>query len=135
MSFKKISSKEYEIVLEGRTKTVLIPHGKVEMLFKEFINSGGVIDPVTGQVQNDILSLIASFKSVGNLMLTEFDEEGKVTKEGNCFSLESTDVINLFKLASEVISDFIKGLTEMQTPETPNQPSEKENAKAKKTKD
>lgn len=135
MSFKKISSKEYEIVLEGRTKTILIPHGKVEMLFKEFINSGGVIDPETGHVQNDILPLISSFKSVGNLMLTEFDEEGKVTKEGNCFSLESADVINLFKLASDVISDFIKGLTEMQTPETPNPPSEKESAKAKKTKD
>jgi len=135
MSFKKITNKEYEIQLNGRTQTIFVPFAKTQALFKIFISNGGVVDPTTGEIQTDILTLIDSFQEVANLLLTEYDDLGKLVKEGNCASLESADVIALFQLASEVLSTFILELTSMQkTPEIPNQQSEEENVKAKKTK-
>lgn len=134
MSFKKITNKEYEIQLNGRTQTVFVPFAKTQALFKIFVQGGGIIDPISGQIQTDILTLIDSFQEVANLLLTEYDELGKVVKEGNCANLESADVIALFQLASEVLSAFTSELMAMQkTPEIPNQPNEEENVKAKKT--
>jgi hypothetical protein len=102
--YRKVNNKEYEITIDGRTKTIMIPFGKTELIFKEFIAHGGVIDPATGEVQTDILSLIASFRSVGDILLTEYDEVGKVAKEGTCADLDAT----------EVIANFIRGLEAMQ---------------------
>lgn len=131
MSFKKISGTEYEIVLQGRTKTIIVPFAKVQKLFKIFVQGGGIIDAETGHIQTDILTLIDSFQDVANLILTEYDENGHVTKEGNCANLDSEDVISLFQLASEVLASFIKGLSAMQpTQETPNLQNVEENATA-----
>ncbi len=128
MGFKKITNKEYEVEINGRTKTIMVPFGKTELIFKEFISNGGVIDPITGEVQTDIISLISSFKSVGNILLTEYDEAGKITKEGNCVDLEAAEVITLFQVATKVIENFILELTAMQkTPEIPNPQSEEKN--------
>jgi hypothetical protein len=127
MSFRKISNKEYEIQIDGRTRTIFVPFGKTEMIFREFVSSGGVIDPTTGEVQNDILSLISSFGNVGNVLLTEFDETGKLVKEGNCFNLASEELVDLFQLATSVIENFIKTLTQMkEASTTQNQQSESE---------
>ena len=133
MSFKKISGTEYEIVLQGRTKSIFVPFAKTQKLFIVFIQNGGIIDE-EGRIQTDIITLIDSFKDVADLLLTEHDEEGHVVKEGNCSNLDSADVISLFQLASEVLQSFILELTAMQKPqETPNQPNEEENVKDKKT--
>ena len=112
--FKKISNIEYEVQINGRTKAIKVPFGKVEKVFSAFISNGGIIDPQTGQVQTDILSLISSFKDVGNTLLTEYDDAGKVVEEGNCTNLGALEVIGLFLLATAVIEDFIKGLTALQ---------------------
>jgi len=114
--FKKVGPVEYEVQLNGRTKTLKVPFNTTQAIFSSFISSGGVIDPVTGAVQQDILQLITSFKSVGDILLTEHDEDGKVLKEGNCSTLSAEDVIILFQLASEIIQDFILRLTQMNQP-------------------
>lgn len=130
MSFKKISGTEYEIVLQGRTKSIFVPFAKTQKLFKVFIQNGGILDE-EGRIQTDIITLIDSFKDVADLLLTEHDENGHVVKEGNCANLDSADVIALFQLASEVLGNFIGELTAMQkTPEIPNQPNVEENATA-----
>lgn len=132
--FKKVGPIEYEVQLNGRTKTLKVPFNTTQAIFSSFISSGGVINPVTGEVQQDILQLITSFKSVGDILLTEHDEDGKVLKEGNCSSLSAEDVIVLFQLASEIIQDFIQRLTQMnQLPSQSNLPVE--NAKEKTTTD
>lgn len=117
--YRKVGSIEYEVQLGGRTKTILVPFGKTEAVFKAFISNGGVIDPETGQMQTDILSLISSFKDVGNVLLTEYDENGKVVTEGNCLNLETNEVVSLFKLATEIVEGFIKTLTQMENQVVP----------------
>lgn len=124
--FKKISEIEYEVQVGGRTKLIRVPFGKTEALFRDFISNGGIIDPVTGQVQTDILSLISSFKDVGNTLLTEFDDNGKVVTEGNCSTLGTTEVIALFQLATHVIENFIKGLTAIQKSQLSEVPDKNE---------
>lgn len=131
--FKKVGPIEYEVVLSGRTKTLKVPFNTTQAIFSSFISSGGVIDPVSGEVQQDILSLITSFKAVGDILLTEHDEEGKVTVEGNCSTLSAEDVIVLFQLASEIIQDFIQRLTQMN-PSNQSQPPSEEVKKAKSQK-
>lgn len=112
--YKKISEIEYEVQANGRTKSIKIPFEKVSMLFRSFIANGGIIDPTTGQVQTDIISLITSFRDVGDILLSEYDDMGKLVEQGNCSQLDSREVIGLFVLASDQIANFILELTEMQ---------------------
>lgn len=130
--FKKINEIEYEIQLQGRTKTIKTPFAVTEKIFHAFVTNGGMIDPATGQVQQDILQLISSFKELGDILLSEYDEEGRLTKGGNCGNLGTTDVVNLFQLASEIVSDFILVLTQMQAPKS--QPENEQEEKVTKTK-
>ena len=127
--FKKVGPIEYEIQLSGRTKTLRVPFGLTEKIFKVFIEAGGIIDPVTGEVQQDVIQLICSFRSIGNILLTEFDENGKAVSEGDCDSLDSVDVITLFQLATEIITNFMQTLAQLN----PQSQPEKAGAKAKKT--
>lgn len=113
-AYRKLNELEYEVQVAGKTKLITVPFEKVSLLFKDFISNGGIIDAETGQVQTDIISLISSFKDVGNTLLTEFDEKGKVVEEGNCAILSTTEVIGLFQLATSVIENFIKELTLLQ---------------------
>lgn len=119
LPFRKVSPTEYEMVIGGRTKLIKVSFGKTEILFKDFISKGGIVNPETGEVETDIISLISSFKDVGNTLLTEYDDYGKVTEAGNCGSLATTEVIALFSLATHVIEDFIKGLAAIQKAKTP----------------
>lgn len=120
--FRKINDKDYEVQIEGRTKAISVPFGKVEQVFAAFIANGGVIDPDTGEVTIDLLTLISSFKDVGNILLTEFDDAGAIITEGSCAKLSTLEVISLFQLATEVIENFIKGLAALQ--KKPAAPSE-----------
>lgn len=117
--FKKVSPTEYEIVIGGKTKLINVPFGKTEKIFACFISAGGIINEY-GEVTTDILSLISSFKSVGDTLLTEFDDAGKVVTEGNCNLLSSVEVISLFQLATEVVENFIKELATLQKPTVPS---------------
>jgi len=130
--FKKISAIEYEVQVNGRTKSIKVPFGKVEKVFAAFISNGGIIDPITGQVQTDIISLISSFKDVGNTLLTEYDDKGTVVEEGSCASLDTMEVIALFQLATAVIEDFIKGLLTLQKTTQPAVPDENQSLKETK---
>ena len=130
-SFKKVGPIDYEVQLGGRTKTIKVPFNTTQAIFNSFISSGGIVDPITGEVQQDVLSLITSFKSVGDILLTERDDEGKITKEGNCSTLSAEDVIVLFQLASEIIQDFIQRLTQMN-PSNQSQPQDEKEKSPKK---
>lgn len=118
--FKKVGPIEYEVVLSGRTKTLKVPFNTTQAIFNSFISSGGVVDPNTGEVQQDILQLITSFKEVGDILLTERDDDGKVEKVGNCSTLSAEDVIVLFQLASEIIQDFMQRLTQLTQSSQPS---------------
>lgn len=124
--FKKLSDLEYEIQVNGRTKLIKAPFEKVSLVFKAFIDNGGVIDITTGQVNTDIISLISSFKDVGNVLLTSYGETGEITEEGNCSNLATKEVIALFQLATHLIQDFIVELTAMQKSQELLVPNESE---------
>lgn len=123
-AYRKISSTEYEVQVKGRTQVINVPFGKTEAVFKAFISNGGIIDPITGLVQTDIMSLISSFTDVGNTLLTEYDETGKVVTPGNCSSLETSEVVALFKLATEIVEGFIETLTQIQPKKQKESPEE-----------
>jgi len=125
-TYRKISDKEYELQVNGRTKSILAPFGKVEKLFSAFIAGNGVIDE-RGNVQTDIITLVSSFHSIGDIMLTEYcPETGKVLVEGNCATLDHSEVIALFQVASEIISNFILSLSQI-SPQTQTSENEGEN--------
>ena len=133
-AFVKVSETEYQVMLKGKYVTISTPFEKVSQIFSLYISLGGVIDPTSGEVQTDIMTLVSSFKSVAILLLTEHDEEGKVTKEGNIAGMSTIDVINLFKLSTELIKGFTSVLeTSLMTP-TPTPTGEEEKVSKRKTK-
>lgn len=111
--FRKVSDKEYQILIDGKYQSIFVPYGKVSLIFNAFISNGGVVDAATGQITTDLGTLMSSFQVIGNLLLTEYDDTGKVVKEGSCYNLEPKEVIALFQLASKVIESFIVQLTTM----------------------
>jgi len=122
--FVKISPTEYRITIAGEPRTIKTSFGLNELLFREFITGGGLINPVTGEITQDIMALISSFRPVGDILLTEFDDYGKVVVQGSTFTLSTPDLVNLFMLASELIMLFIgelERLKEMQTSPVPNE--------------
>ena len=125
--FVKVSEVEYQVLLGGKYVSISTPFEKVSPIFNLYISLGGVLDPATGEVQTDIITLVGSFKAVANLLLTQHDEEGKVVKEGNCAALATSDVITLFKLANELIMVFTKEL------ERSLAPTQSQNAAEEKT--
>lgn len=120
--FRKVSEIEYEIQISGRTKTIKTPFALIEKLFMAFIHAGGQINEDTGMVENDILSLIRSFRNLGDILMAEYDDYGVVTTEGTCAGLSATDVVSLFLLAKELVESFVPVLTQLLMPQS--QPEE-----------
>lgn len=122
--FIKISPTEYRITIAGEPRTIKTSFGLNELLFREFLQGGGLINPETGEITQDIMALISSFRPVGDVLLTEFDDYGKVVTRGATFNLSTPDLVNLFMLASELIMLFIpelERLKEIQTSPTPGE--------------
>lgn len=125
--FVKISPTEYQISIDGKLRTIKTSFGLNELLFREFILGGGIINVDTGEVTTDIITLISSFQPVGNILLTEYDDYGKVVTYGSCHGLVTQDVVSLFLLASELIMVFTKeleALKNLQLQLTPNEEDE-----------
>lgn len=114
-AWKKISDKKYQrLNSEGEWVTVDVPYGKVEMVFDEFIGAGGLIDPASGAILGDMSSLVSKFKTVGNVILTEFDAEGEIKKKGNCLALDPNEIPPLFEIAVDIIETFSGAISKMK---------------------
>lgn len=105
--WRKVNSKRYQILIDEEWQVIDCPYLKVENIVQIFIGNGGMINPISGEVETDPITLISSFKTVGNALLTEHDKEGNVTKEGNCSMLSYEDLPVLFEIAVDIISGFI----------------------------
>lgn len=117
--FNKVSEKEYQIKIDGKYRTINCSFGKTKLLFSAFISNGGIIDVTTGQVQTDIISLISSFGEVGDILLSEYDHEGKLVTQGNCSVLTTSEVVNLFLLSTSIVEGFTRELGNLQKAQTP----------------
>jgi hypothetical protein len=113
--WKKLSDKKYQRKnSEGEWVTIDVPYGKVELIFTEFIGEGGMIDPATGAVVADLPTLITKFKSIGNIVLTEFDAQGEVKVAGNCKVLSPDEIPALFEIAVDILETFTDAIKSMK---------------------
>lgn len=133
MAWKKINEKKYQLEIEGEFKTIDVPYGKVEAVFDAFVGAGGMVD-AEGRVVNDLTALIRNFGKVGDIMLTTYDEKGKVAEEGCCAVLSTTETIELFEVAQDVITGFIGAITRMQEKQAMASDEKAKVEKPKKTK-
>jgi len=114
-TWKQLSDRKYQrLNAEGEWVTIDVPYGKIEMLLSEFLGKNGIIDPATGIVKTDLMTLISNFGTIGDIMLTEFDEQGKVKVPGNVKNLSMTEVPALFTMAVHIIETFINAVSSMQ---------------------
>ena len=105
--WKKINSKKYQVELEEGWKDINVPYGKVEKLIEAFFASGGIIN-AAGEVSTSVPVLVKSFGTIGDILLSEYDSQGNCTKEAYCRDLSYEEVPELFKLATDVIENFMK---------------------------
>lgn len=133
-NYRKISDKEYEVLLDNRTVSVIVPFGKVKALVKEFAGTGGMIDPQTGMVKTDLITLVEQSGNLGTILLSKYDEKGKPEEEITCEGYAYSDVLKVFRLAQEIIGNFIQAALVDGTQEaaqSPNSENIKEGKKAK----
>lgn len=115
VNWKKISDKKYQRLADNEEwVSIDVPYGKVESVFAEFIGNNGLIDPTTGMVKTDLATLIGSFGSVGDIVLSEYDAQGNVSVKGSCRGLAPTEVPPLFEIATDIINSFISAISAMQ---------------------
>lgn len=106
MAWKKISSKKYQIEIDGEFKTISVPFGKVEKIVEAFFANGGLISE-TGEILTDPATLIRSFGVLGDILMSDYDSKGDLVKSVGCRDLSDEEVIDLFGIASSVIENFI----------------------------
>jgi hypothetical protein len=105
--WKRINDKKYQrLDAAGEWVGIDVPYGKVELIFEEFIGSGGLIDAY-GNIATDPRTLLAKFGPVGNILLSTFDEKGLLKEEGNCRCLSPSEIPPLFEIAVDVIKNFM----------------------------
>lgn len=106
-SFKKVSSKKYQIEVDGEYVTINVPFAKVEKLVEEFFSRGGAVSP-EGEVLTDIPVLIRSFGALGDVLISEYDSKGNLVEDKGCRDMANEEVIALFQVATDVITNFIE---------------------------
>lgn len=113
--WKKINEKKYQrMTADGEWVNIDVPYGKVELIFAEFIGLGGMIDGETGAVTTDVVTMISSLSSVGDLLLSEFDPQGELITKGSCKGLATSEVPVLFEIATDIIQNFIQVIATMK---------------------
>ena len=127
--WKKINDKKYQRYTEDGYVNVDVPYAKVELVFTEFINNNGLIDVETGLVKTDILTLVRSFGTIGDILLTEFGPDGTIVKEGNARILGMGEIFPLYEIAVDVIQAFMQAVSE--TVGAPKAPAETADVKEK----
>lgn len=111
MQYEKLSDKLYTMRIDGVLTDIKCPYAKTEALFKTFVGSGGMISP-TGEVQNDIISLISNFTNVGNILLSVYGPRGEILEQGDCSLLSTQEIICLFEIASDIVQTFISDISQ-----------------------
>lgn len=134
--WNKINEKLYRITLNDELTDIKTPYGVCEALFMSFISTGGVITD-EGKVETDPGTLIMNFKKTADILLTKYDQKGVLLEEGNCFNLSSTEISELFAIATSVIEGFIltvQGMGKKSEPLTVQESSDAEKAPKAKAK-
>lgn len=129
-SWTKINEKLYTVRIDGKLQDIACPYGKVEKLFFTFVGDGGVIG-ADGSVQNDIVNLITNFTKVGDILLSTYGAKGEVISQGDCSNLSTTEIMELFEVATDCIEGFITLISSRKVKEEVSL-VEKEKPEAKK---
>ena len=111
MSWDKISEKLYSIRLNDKMTDIECPYGKVEAVFKAFVGAGGIV--TDEGVQTDIVGLINNFAVVGDIILTKYDDKGKIVEEGNCRNLSASEISELFEIGSDIVEGFLNTISKL----------------------
>lgn len=107
VKWKKINSKKYQVELEDGWKDLNVPYGKVEKLIEAFFANGGIISDA-GKITTSVPVLVRSFGTIGDILLSEYDTQGECVNEVSCRTLSMEEVPDLFKVAVNVIENFMK---------------------------
>lgn len=130
--WKKITDKKYQrLTDEGEWATVDVPYAKVALLFQTYLGGNGLIDPTTGAVKTDLLTLISSFGELGDILLTEYDNQGNVVTPGNTKMMSIAELVPLFEISTAVIENFIGAVSAIQA-KTAEPESDEKQKKTKK---
>lgn len=129
----KISEKQYRVEIAGELVDIKVPHAKTELLFTTFINKGGVMDS-SGKVLTDPITLITSFREVADILLTKYGAKGAVLEEGDSSELSTTEITELFEVATDCVENFLRVVAEMSEKKELAVAAEEKTSKAKKTK-
>lgn len=103
--WKRISSKKYQVELDEGWKEIFVPYGKVEILLSAFSALGGQVGD-EGDLAVDMFTLVRSFGELGDILLTEYDNEGQVKEKGSCRDLSFEEIVPLFEIAKDVMENF-----------------------------
>lgn len=107
VKWKKINDKKYQVELSDGWKDIFVPYGKVEKLIEAFFSNGGIIDS-EGKVTTSVPVLVRNFGSIGDIMLSTYDNQGNITEATYCRHLSYKEVPELFKVAADVIENFME---------------------------
>lgn len=107
--FKKVSSKRYQIEIDGAWVDVHTPYGKIEKLVSAFFAKNGTLNSAE-EITMSIPSLIANFGEFGDILLSTYDSRGNVIDEMGCRDLSYEEVTALFEVAADCINSFIEAV-------------------------
>lgn len=108
---RKISTSEFQLDLDGQWLTLFVPYGKVQDLVKEFGKQGGMYNMETGEVAQDVFTLMNQFETLGTILISTYDDKGKCTEVKTCAGYSYEAVIRIFTLAEQIITSFFLAIS------------------------
>jgi hypothetical protein len=126
--WRNVSEKKYQIDIDGSYVDVLVPYAKVEKIVEAFFANGGMMSE-QGQMITSVPTLIKNFGVLGDILRSEYDSKGVMTKDVGCRDLSASEVTALFEVASDIIAGFMSAIT--ATTEEPESETETSSVVAK----
>jgi hypothetical protein len=109
-TWKKVSSKRYQIEIDGAYVDIAVPYAKVERIVEAFFANGGMMSE-DGQVVTSVQTLIKNFGVLGDILLSKYDSKGDLTEEKGCRDLSYEEVVSLFEIAADILSSFMQAIS------------------------
>jgi hypothetical protein len=126
--WRNVSEKKYQIDIDGAYVDVLVPYAKVEKIVEAFFANGGMMSE-DGQMVTSVPTLIKNFGVLGDILRSEYDSKGVLTKDVGCRDLSASEVTALFEIASHLLETFMQAI--MATKEEPESETETSSVVAK----
>lgn len=106
--YEKINDGLYKTELKGQPRDITVNYDQQQLIFTAVAESGAIDFE---DIENlNPYALVRNFGRVASILLNTYDEDGNLTKAGNCNLFLADDIVKLVVIGLDVFRFFVNAL-------------------------